>query len=379
MESNENEANAFISNSPQLQQEPTAFLTPRTTTTATTENINTSNDPPPYFTPISSSKTKAFSSTTGGNGEIQSPRKSPMYRIEYPPSTLTRQLIIEHFGYLPISFIDEIINAANEAIYRATDALTKFVEAEQGAGESTNESIHQIETLLEHNVDKNFDKFELYVLRNFFNIPKGLEQYFLLPHHASFEDIKQISSPHKPSSQQGNAHNNSNDNKNDEGNMDIEPSPSDLPDYDKQLETLRHKLLTQRLLKKQLKKHSEWITKRNNILINIRKQMEPIMQTLNSTITPSSSPPSLGNNREDDYSNVSSSSHDLVNKLSQLRTQIDKAIELETTIKSKSQQQKLVNALTNPTSRQLYLQRISSLAIERLEQQQQSQPESPPS
>ena len=38
-----------------------------------------------------------------------------------------------------------------------------------------------IESLFENAVDKNFDKFEVYVLKNIFCIPKGLD--IVLPHY----------------------------------------------------------------------------------------------------------------------------------------------------------------------------------------------------
>ncbi|KAJ1720080.1 hypothetical protein LPJ53_005249 [Coemansia erecta] len=106
----------------------------------------------------------------------------PQYKCVYPPSETAQSLIVEHFGFLPISFIDEVINAANDTIYRATDALSKFVEKEQGSSEATSQAVNKAETLLEHSVDKNFDKFELYALRNLFNIPQGLEDYIVVPH-----------------------------------------------------------------------------------------------------------------------------------------------------------------------------------------------------
>ncbi|KAJ2048946.1 hypothetical protein GGI08_005861 [Coemansia sp. S2] len=107
---------------------------------------------------------------------------SPEFKCVYPPSEDAQSLIVEHFGFLPISFIDEIINAANDTIYRATDALSKFVETEQGSSEATSQAVNKAETLLEHAVDKNFDKFELYALRNLFNVPRGLEDYIVMPH-----------------------------------------------------------------------------------------------------------------------------------------------------------------------------------------------------
>ncbi|KAJ1729961.1 hypothetical protein LPJ61_003269 [Coemansia biformis] len=118
-------------------------------------------------------------------GATPGKHSDPQFRCVYPPTESAQSLIVEHFGFLPISFIDEIINAANDTIYRATDALCKFVEQEQGSGEATSQAINKVETLLEHAVDKNFDKFELYALRNLFNVPRGLEDYIVMPHRSA--------------------------------------------------------------------------------------------------------------------------------------------------------------------------------------------------
>lgn len=43
--------------------------------------------------------------------------------------------------------------------------------------------LHQLETLLEATVDKAFDKFEIYVLRNILTVPQDLVQWIRLSHH----------------------------------------------------------------------------------------------------------------------------------------------------------------------------------------------------
>jgi len=43
--------------------------------------------------------------------------------------------------------------------------------------------LHQLETLLETNVDKAFDKFEIYVLRNILTVPGDLLPYVRLKHY----------------------------------------------------------------------------------------------------------------------------------------------------------------------------------------------------
>lgn len=43
--------------------------------------------------------------------------------------------------------------------------------------------LHQLETLLEANVDKAFDKFEIYVLRNILTVPEDLLAWVRLKHY----------------------------------------------------------------------------------------------------------------------------------------------------------------------------------------------------
>lgn len=103
----------------------------------------------------------------------------------------TTAIITEHLGYPPISLLDDIINSVNDLMYKCTNAMEKYLnkkisQQQQQQNESavtqrlilpTNEieiGMAQLESLLEHSVDKNFDKFELYVLRNILNIPDQL-------------------------------------------------------------------------------------------------------------------------------------------------------------------------------------------------------------
>jgi kinetochore protein Mis12/MTW1 len=45
------------------------------------------------------------------------------------------------------------------------------------------EGVHQLETLLESNVDKNFDKLEIYVLRNLLHVDEELVPWVRLRHY----------------------------------------------------------------------------------------------------------------------------------------------------------------------------------------------------
>ena len=67
---------------------------------------------------------------------------------------------------------------------RTEERDTEDVEGEYTRAKVEIENgVHQLETLLESLVDKNFDKFEIYVLRNVFSVPEGLEKWIVLKHY----------------------------------------------------------------------------------------------------------------------------------------------------------------------------------------------------
>ncbi|AQZ13393.1 MTW1 (YAL034W-A) [Zygosaccharomyces parabailii] len=95
------------------------------------------------------------------------------------PTMKSTSILTEHLQYPAISLVDDIINAVNEVMYKCTAAMEKYLlERSKGAGKDYTEEIRvgiaKLETLLEHSVDKNFDKLELYVLRNVLRIPQEL-------------------------------------------------------------------------------------------------------------------------------------------------------------------------------------------------------------
>lgn len=86
-------------------------------------------------------------------------------------------ILTEHLGYPPISLVDDIINAVNEIMYKCTAAMEKYLLSksrigENDYGEEIKSGVAKLESLLENSVDKNFDKLELYVLRNVLRIPE---------------------------------------------------------------------------------------------------------------------------------------------------------------------------------------------------------------
>lgn len=132
-------------------------------------------------------------------------------------------VLTEHLGYAPIAVIDDIINSANQVLYRCTDAMENFLRAKYPKGTTrlpkeavdvTNnnkgdedrkpnlrdteevdisEEIElgtaKLETLFESVVDLCFDKYELYVLRNLLVVPKDLinDGWFRLEHQKDLD------------------------------------------------------------------------------------------------------------------------------------------------------------------------------------------------
>ncbi|KAF2621660.1 hypothetical protein BU25DRAFT_415854 [Macroventuria anomochaeta] len=113
-------------------------------------------------------------------------------------------LLTEHFSWPPICLIDDIINTINEVLYRCTDTFETGISsapphllgfADRYAAErrppekdedgndvypdaslEIEEGVLKLETLMENAVDKNFDKLEIWTLRNVLCLPRGEEE-----------------------------------------------------------------------------------------------------------------------------------------------------------------------------------------------------------
>ncbi|KAL8698358.1 MAG: hypothetical protein Q9201_006615 [Fulgogasparrea decipioides] len=117
-------------------------------------------------------------------------------------------LLTEHFRYTPLSLIDDIINTVNTIIYRAIEAIENGLfsipphqlgyspDSDTSRDDSTlpdaehpeakdeiENGVHQLETLLEATVDKTFDRFEIYTLRNILTVPDELAPWMRLGHY----------------------------------------------------------------------------------------------------------------------------------------------------------------------------------------------------
>ncbi|KAI0526564.1 Mis12 protein-domain-containing protein [Xylaria bambusicola] len=120
------------------------------------------------------------------------------------------ELLTEHFGYPPVSLLDDIINSVNILAERALNSVEQGLlnappaalgfkapkpqdaaaaaESEPSPADRAQSEVeagtHQLETLLCASIDRDFDKFELYVLRNIFTVrPPELCNWIRLSHY----------------------------------------------------------------------------------------------------------------------------------------------------------------------------------------------------
>ncbi|UNI16306.1 hypothetical protein JDV02_002749 [Purpureocillium takamizusanense] len=139
-----------------------------------------------------------------------------------PPANSDYELLTEHLGYPPVALIDDIINTVNVLADRALDSVERlllsippqklgFSSSSQGAGKKSKKGrsnatvddndqqqqlapeeaakreiengTHQLETLLNASIDKNFDLFELYTMRNILSVRPNDQPYMRLAHY----------------------------------------------------------------------------------------------------------------------------------------------------------------------------------------------------
>ncbi|RFU75624.1 kinetochore-associated mtw1 [Trichoderma arundinaceum] len=118
------------------------------------------------------------------------------------------ELLTEHFSYPPVSLLDDIINTVNVLADRALDSVERLLlsippkklgfsskQPKQSSAENPDlppeeaakleieSGTHQLETLLNASIDKNFDIFELYVMQNIITVRPQDQPYMRLSHY----------------------------------------------------------------------------------------------------------------------------------------------------------------------------------------------------
>lgn len=140
----------------------------------------------------------------------------------------TTALLTEHFRYTPLTLLDDIINTVNELVFRAVNAIeegfggttasqlgfkletsvSKSLPNEQARSDALSEikqneidnGIVKLESLLNATVDKDFDKFEIYTLRNILAVghdEEDLANWVRLDHYKGVDvaDAEKVPSP----------------------------------------------------------------------------------------------------------------------------------------------------------------------------------------
>nr|POE72993.1 kinetochore-associated protein mtw1 [Quercus suber] len=144
-------------------------------------------------------------------------------------SHLQNSLLTEHFRYTPLTLLDDIINTVNELVFRAINAIEQGMsdispealgfkvptrkalaspQAQRAALHELKQNeidtgVVQLESLLNATVDKDFDKFEIYTLRNILAVGHAedgdLARWVRLEH---YRDVDLESSRDSPSPEQ---------------------------------------------------------------------------------------------------------------------------------------------------------------------------------
>ncbi|KAH0397690.1 hypothetical protein KCU89_g8013, partial [Aureobasidium melanogenum] len=129
-------------------------------------------------------------------------------------------LLTEHFRYTPLTLLDDIINTVNELVYQAVGEIetallnvpkeqlgfSASAPAQPGGQDTNNDEdaseqaarteieagIVKLESLLNSTIDKNFDKLEIYTLRNLLTVSnakedEGLENWIVLDHYKNLQ------------------------------------------------------------------------------------------------------------------------------------------------------------------------------------------------
>ncbi|KIL95866.1 hypothetical protein FAVG1_00604 [Fusarium avenaceum] len=133
------------------------------------------------------------------------------------------ELLTEHFGYPPVSLLDDIINTVNVLADRALESVerlllsippqslgfsnkhapkdgTPALPPDEAAKLEIEHGTHQLETLLNASIDKNFDLFELYAMRNILTVKPDDQPYMRLAHYEGL-DFAGLEGPDRPTTE----------------------------------------------------------------------------------------------------------------------------------------------------------------------------------
>ncbi|WBW71682.1 MIS12/MIND complex Mis12 [Schizosaccharomyces osmophilus] len=92
-------------------------------------------------------------------------------------------MLVQLFEFTPLSFIDDVINITNQLLYKTVNGVDRAfssLSSTKKSPQEIEEGLHKFEILFESIVDRYYDRFEIYVLRNIFHYPPELKGYLRL-------------------------------------------------------------------------------------------------------------------------------------------------------------------------------------------------------
>lgn len=142
--------------------------------------------------PASSSEAPTAGPSTATSSKTQSaPTATQAEKKEEASTDAHLELLTEHFGYNPKSFIDALVYLSNEHLYSiATEfenVVVELLKGVEGGELEAEQGIHAILTLMENALDHTLDTFELYCFRSVFGIRPRQAKYMTLEHHRGLD------------------------------------------------------------------------------------------------------------------------------------------------------------------------------------------------
>jgi kinetochore protein Mis12/MTW1 len=132
--------------------------------------------------------------------------------LTYRPAVSTDSQFLFRSTNISQALIDDIVNSINILAFKATEAVEKGLlsanpsnlgfkiltentpEAQEAAAVISEKAkheiengVHQLETLLEAKIDKNFDRLEIYALRNILSVPPEVRDWVRLSHYEGLD------------------------------------------------------------------------------------------------------------------------------------------------------------------------------------------------
>ncbi|PWN40122.1 hypothetical protein IE81DRAFT_349542 [Ceraceosorus guamensis] len=131
----------------------------------------------------SSAAAAAASSSSSSSAVIASP--------DVPSTDAHIQLLTEHLGFNPKTFIDDLVYTSNEHLYFIAEQFENHVKdclkGQEDGDRQAEQGVHALLTLLENALDATFDTLELYCLRHVFGITPRQAALITLPHHRGLD------------------------------------------------------------------------------------------------------------------------------------------------------------------------------------------------